>query len=186
MTMGQRVWSQNANRIYHTAMKIFLCGFTGSGKTTLFKRIVQNSENIQALELDDLVKSELGIKGETLGDTIRRVGMEGFRETERKLLNQQFSYTSDLLIGLGGGSLSEESIKKIETDKDSKLIWVKTDFETCWNRIAGDENRPLVVKGRAYLEELYKQREQLYKKASISLESEAQNNIFSFKDLTQN
>ena len=58
----------------------------GSGKTTLFETIKSKCPEILCLDLDDLIKDKLAEDQETLGDAIRRVGWEQFRETEENLL----------------------------------------------------------------------------------------------------
>lgn len=160
-----------------------LCGFMGSGKTTIFKRLMENSPKVSGFDLDDLVQEKISLDGEDLGQAIERVGFEEFRLVERALLIEKLKEQGNVLISLGGGSLSPEVLEIISKDQDIKLIWLKTDFETCWERISGSKNRPLVKKGKDFLKKLFLERESIYCSADIVLNIEAQQRITCFEEL---
>jgi shikimate kinase len=164
-------------------MKILLCGFMGSGKTTIYKRIMRNSSGVLGIDLDDLVQAELAKNGESLGAAIKRVGWKKFRETEQSLLFQKLKTEGSMLVSLGGGSLSHEALKFISDTKEVRLVWLKTDFETCWARISASSERPLVKKGKEALMHLFQERELLYSAASLILDSEQQERVLSFEEL---
>lgn len=155
----------------------------GSGKTTIFKRVMENSPGLFGIDLDELIKSEISEGQEDLGQAIERVGWEKFRETERSLLLESLEGNGNSLISLGGGSLSPEVIELISTSKDVKLVWIKTDFETCWERISKETHRPLVGLGKESLKTLFLEREKLYSAASLVLNSNDQRSLSTFEEL---
>tara|TARA_Y100000590_G_scaffold459130_1_gene615432 strand:+ start:78541 stop:79044 length:504 start_codon:yes stop_codon:yes gene_type:complete len=167
-------------------MKILLCGFMGSGKTTLFERIKSKSPEVSCKDLDQLIEEKLAEPDETLGDVIGRVGWEKFREVEESLLYQELSFDGNLLISLGGGSLTPRLVDEIDTNPEVRLIWLDTDFETCWSRVSDDAGRPLVAKGKDFLKNLYNERKPLYERASIHLNPHQQGLISNFQQLIEN
>lgn len=155
----------------------------GSGKTTIFKRVMENTPKLIGFDLDELVKEEISEGLEDLGQAIERVGFEKFRKVEKDLLLQKLKESGNALISLGGGSLSSEVIAEIENSEGIKLVWVDTDFETCWERISKESHRPLVKKGRAALESLFQERVSIYRQASLTLNSEEQGRVSKFEEL---
>lgn len=155
----------------------------GSGKTTIFKRLMENSPKVLGFDLDNLVQEKISLDGEDLGQAIERIGFEEFRLVESHLLTEKLKEQGDCLISLGGGSLSPEILELISKDKGAKLVWVKTDFETCWERISGSTERPLVKKGKEALKQLFEEREAIYCSANIALEIEAQQRVSNFEEL---
>tara|TARA_Y100000780_G_scaffold232594_1_gene268661 strand:+ start:330100 stop:330570 length:471 start_codon:yes stop_codon:yes gene_type:complete len=144
-------------------MNYFLCGFSGAGKSQYLKEL-SNSEqykNYQFYDLDDYIFSSLtGYSG--LGEAIEDKGWEWFRSTEQSKLMELLN-RENVWVALGGGTLTQDLVKKLKSYENIKGFWLNTDFETCWSRIEGDTNRPLVKKGKQALRELYLEREPLYK-----------------------
>lgn len=167
-------------------MKILLCGFMGSGKTTLFERIKSNSPEVKCQDLDHVVRDELAQGDESLGDAINRLGWEKFREVENSQLNQLLKSDGDLLLSLGGGSLTPRVCDEIDMDPEVKLVWLETDFETCWDRVKDGAERPLVAKGKEFLQNLYNERKPLYQRAVVHLNPHEQERITLFQHLNQN
>ncbi len=137
-------------------MKIFLCGFSGAGKTTLLSELKGEKflKDFAFIDLDNYIEQEYA-EGLELGDFIRLNGMEYFRGLELEAL-KKLSKREHIIVALGGGALNEATINLLQSDW--KGIFLNIDFETCWNRIQGDENRPLVMGGRGKLESLYEER----------------------------
>ena len=144
-------------------MNYFLCGFSGAGKSQYLKELRESEQykNYLFFDLDDYIFSKLhGYSG--LGEAIEDKGWEWFRSTEQDCLMELFD-KENVWVALGGGTLNNELIKKLKNMNSIKGFWLNTDFETCWGRIEGDSNRPLVKRGKQALRELYLEREPLYK-----------------------
>lgn len=158
----------------------------GSGKTTLFERVKSNCPEVKCIDLDHLLHEKLAEGEESLGDAIRRVGWDSFREAENKMLYQELNSDGDVLLSLGGGSLTPGVVDEIDKNPKMKLVWLETGFDTCWSRVSKDKNRPLVAKGKDFLNNLYNERKDLYSRASIQLNTEDQKKIRLFQQLIQN
>ena len=143
-------------------MKIFLCGFSGAGKSTLLNRLKEEKslKGFCFVDLDKFIEQEHA-KGLELGDFIRNYGLEHFRGLEQKAL-KELTKENNLIVALGGGALNEATISFLESDWHG--IFFDIDFETCWKRIQGDSNRPLVNLGKENLQSLYMERLKLYKR----------------------
>lgn len=143
-------------------MKYFICGFSGAGKSTLLKKIKESGEYKDYLfvDLDQLILSQ-NDGFNSLGDLIESKGWEWFRAAERDTLKNLLA-SSNIWISLGGGTMTLELANELKSRKDVKGYWLDTDFDTCWQRIQSDKNRPLVKEGRDHLKHLYDERWELY------------------------
>lgn len=139
---------------------IFLCGFMGCGKTTIGKRL-SSKYDLSFIDLDDyIVQKEkmtvpqiFSLKGEPY---FRKAEAEALRETAEK-------YN---VIATGGGTILNEVSAKTAADIGI-TIFIDTDFETCYERIKNDANRPLAVNNsKDRLMEIYNERRSVYIKNS--------------------
>ncbi|MEX0798862.1 MAG: shikimate kinase [Bacteriovoracaceae bacterium] len=144
-------------------MKYFICGFSGAGKTTLLNRIKSSGKYPGHLfvDLDLFILTQH--QSSSLGDLIEEKGWDWFRRAEKETLENLLK-SPDIWIALGGGTLDQELALSLERDKEVKGYWLDTDFETCWQRIQNDRNRPLVLRGKRELKALYDQRRGFYQK----------------------
>lgn len=143
-------------------MKYFLCGFSGSGKSTLLQKIQASEEypGYLFVDLDDYVLSQ-NPEFNSLGELIELKGWEWFRNTEKQTLSDLLK-SPNIWIALGGGTLDAELVGILNQRGDVKGYWLDVDFETCWQRIQNDQNRPLVQRGKSHLKNLYAQRLSLF------------------------
>lgn len=160
----------------------------GSGKTYLLNKLKQSHvkelNNIDFFDLDEeVISSDCNyLDIETM---VKARGWNYFRELEKKTLIDLISNhkKTHMLISLGGGALSGQSLKYINENENIKLIFLSTPFEVCWKRICMDDYRPLVKKGKTEVEKLYKIRLSLYQNAQIYIDLKEQNNISQIDDL---
>lgn len=147
---------------------ILVWGFMGCGKSTLIEQL-----GSQGLDLDHLIAHGVGVSSSHLGEYIQRVGLERFREIEKKALElcikEMIDDHPEKVLALGGGALDVVSWELIKKWPKLRTVWLKLDFEQCWQRIQGDSNRPLVAQGKEALLALYERREPWYQKAQIIL-----------------
>jgi shikimate kinase len=140
-------------------MKYFICGFMGAGKSTLLGELSGKVKSeFELIDLDDLIFKEHGGQFKNLGMYIESIGLDHFRALEFSAL-MNLSLKDNVVVALGGGSLTEQSMALLVGWKG---FWLNTDFETCWSRISEDTNRPLVKLGKSNLSELYTQRALVY------------------------
>ncbi len=166
-------------------MKLFLCGFSGAGKTTLAEKL-SSSDSFGVFDLDEEIFNRMGSGHDHLGDYIEEIGLDEFRKDEIdmiKVLHQNFK--DNYLIVLGGGAIESPEILEHIKNINGKLIYISTDFETCYSRLQNENDRPLMKKGKVYMKELYDKRLPIYKQsADVELSDSQVANLFKIADLT--
>ncbi len=135
-------------------MKVIIGGFTGSGKTTVYKKLRELGKD----QLFDLDHEFFAFNGQSPNEMIREKGMESFRKAESQLLFQLMRTESKYMIFLGGGTLSPEVARSIESEREVKTFWLQREFEKCWDTIKNDGERPIVDLGRDECLKLYTER----------------------------
>lgn len=80
-------------------IRLFLCGYMGSGKTTLGKSL-SHEMNLTFIDLDNFIEAR---QHKTVKEIFAEVGEAGFREIEHKSLVEVADY-EDVVISLGGGT----------------------------------------------------------------------------------
>ena len=165
-------------------MNILVCGFMGSGKTTFVEGLQANSMGFITYDLDQCVSEHLGISHLELGEWINKNTLRKFREVEMQVLSVLLSQKTLKIIALGGGTPEAADFWKIKDQ--SKLVFLDVPFETCFNRIKNDSNRPLTALGVEGLLELYQKRLPLYKKADLILSESQIKEIEGLESLVHN
>jgi shikimate kinase len=163
--------------------KLFLCGFSGAGKTTLGDKLSKSAE-FQVLDLDEEIFNRMGSGHDHLGEYIEEIGLEEFRRDEidmLRLLDQNFK--ENYLIILGGGALETEQVRDFIKSVDGTLIHLKASFDECWKRLKSTGDRPLVKKGQDFMSQLFEDRQKLYNEAKLELSQEQAGEIQSIEDL---
>ncbi len=172
-------------------MVILICGFMGAGKTTFLSQLEKNSsEKNLYLDLDQVLVEKHSGQFENLSQLIGHFGWEQFRELEFETLVNLVELNGeksdrDLIVALGGGSLNIPLLSLIKKDQAIFLVWLKTSFNICLERIEGDQLRPLAKKGANGLEKLYLEREKLYRKADYCLTASDQGMVWTVKKLKE-
>jgi shikimate kinase len=136
-------------------MKYFICGFMGAGKSTVLDDLKGDERffGYSFYDLDSEIAKKFNVDISVLGDLIAQKGFEWFRAVELEVFQDILRLEEKVWIALGGGSLSNPEFFKLA--KSIKGYWLNTDFETCLNRMQGDQNRPLASLSKDKLKELY-------------------------------
>ena len=146
------------------AYRILLCGFMGSGKTSIGQAL--------AFRLRwDFVDTDLMIEKrqkKSIPQIFQQQGEEAFRQMEAetaKILGRR----KRVVISTGGGFMTRpetiEALKKSSGGFDS-VVFLDCSFETCYQRIRVSD-RPLVRQNtREGLREIFDRRRELYLKAA--------------------
>ncbi len=158
-------------------MIIFLCGFSGAGKTHLLKTLKLNCANISwfFVDLDDeIIKNQES----SISEIVARDGFDCFRKLETFYLKKiiDSSDKENCVVALGGGTL-EFNMELIKGEVESKMVWLNVPFDECFERISGDNSRPLVSLGKKELAKIYTKRCENFKKADLVLSSVQIRNI---------
>ena len=140
-------------------MNYFICGFTGAGKTTLLKgwSLDPCLTKYSFIDLDTYIHQKFSTYC-SLGDLIRDKGFDFFRDQELMAL-KELAANDQQIVSLGGGTLRPETLEVL---KGWSGFWLNTDFETCYQRIQNDKNRPLSDRSKEELFQLYHERSQIY------------------------
>ncbi len=168
-------------------MKILLCGFTGAGKSTFLKQFQGNSEGFDCIDLDHALALDLGLTPERLGEWIVQNGFPLFRDKEKTKLKTLLGHSQNMIIALGGGTLTPDVIALIEKTPACQIVFLDTPYELCRDRILGDSNRPLSNLPEEELKKLYESRREIYRDlADLTLSPENVKEIVSLQALVHN
>lgn len=141
-------------------MAVFLCGFMGCGKSTI-SAVLSKSMGVSCCDTDALIVKKEGM---SIPEIFEKKGEKYFREAETKVVEELGSYKG--VVACGGGLMLSDINSEIAR-KNGVVVFLDTPFETCYERISGDKNRPIAVsKTRDELKALYDERYEKYLKNS--------------------
>lgn len=156
---------------------IFLCGFMGTGKSTIGHRLAEELQR-PFLDLDDRITEKAG---KAIPQIFADSGEQRFRTIERKAL-LEIIRDYEGVVALGGGSLQNQHLLD-HLKLSGLLVFLKTPISVILNRISEDKNRPLLLdqngnpKDHATLKNelslLYEDRLSLYEQAVITIEMDS-------------
>ncbi|HKK46105.1 MAG TPA: shikimate kinase [Balneolaceae bacterium] len=152
---------------------IFLCGFMGSGKSTVGRILAENLER-PFLDLDDKI---VDISGKEIPAIFEQEGEAEFRAIERRALLET-ARKFEGIVALGGGSLqSQHMVDHLKLK--GLLVFIETPISVILSRISEDKNRPLLLNEhgdpkkkeilKQQLQALYNERLPLYQQAVIKV-----------------
>lgn len=142
---------------------IILIGFMGAGKSTIGRRLSQNSGYL-FVDTDEMIEKE---QQETISHIFATKGELYFRDLETRMLKDLSLRTERMIIAVGGGlpmrAENRELMKELGT-----VIYLKAETDTLVRRLSGDTKRPKIQGGniRKKIEDLMSQREEIYKEAA--------------------
>jgi len=142
-------------------MLITLCGFMGSGKTTVGK-VLADALGCPFLDLDGLIVEKAG---KSIPDIFAQDGEAAFRQLEAKLLRQTVAKYGEntAVLSLGGGAVIAPASSDLLHGK-TVCIYLRAALETILQRLEGQtEGRPLAD---ASLAGRLAEREPLYEKTA--------------------
>ncbi|KAA0258395.1 shikimate kinase [Deferribacter autotrophicus] len=120
-------------------MNIYLIGFMGTGKTTVGK-ILAEKLGRKFYDLDELIERKAG---KSIRDIFIDDGEEHFRKIETEVL-KEVAGGKGYIIATGGGLLTTEG--NYEVMKESGvIITLAASAESIYERLKGDESRPLLM-----------------------------------------
>lgn len=141
---------------------LFLIGFMGSGKSTIAAELSRMLHR-PVLEMDEEIEKREGM---SIPAIFSEHGEAYFRQLETDLLKETSALGGFLVSCGGGAAMREENVREM---KKSGIIVLLTALpETILERVADDENRPL-LKGRkntADIEALIEKRRPAYEAAA--------------------
>ena len=136
----------------------------GCGKSTVGK-IVARGLKFTFIDVDALIEAKLKMK---ITDIFKTFGEEFFREVERNEIVNLLEKEENLVLSVGGGAPAYKNTMEIMNSL-SITVFINVPFETLWQRIKNSSERPLVQKGKEFLEHLYRQRLPFTKRQKLPL-----------------
>ena len=135
---------------------VYLCGFMGCGKSTIGK-ILARKCGCGFFDMDDYIVEREGMK---IPQIFAEKGEKYFRDTETEAIRELAQKSG--VIACGGGAMLKKENAEIANESGT-VVYIDVPFETCYSRISGDTNRPLVMNNtKDGLEEIYKNRVSVY------------------------
>ena len=142
-------------------MLITLCGFMGSGKTTVGK-VLADFLGCPFMDLDDLVVKKAG---KPIPEIFDHDGEEAFRKTEASVLRSTVEKyaESTAVLALGGGAVMTPASAAL-LQNSTVCIYLKASLDILLQRLDGETaGRPLAD---GYLAERLAEREPVYEKTA--------------------
>ncbi len=140
---------------------IVLCGFMGSGKTTIGRKVAR-AIGCEFIDADHYLEAREQRK---ISDIFAEDGEEAFRDIETDCA-RELSEKTNCVISLGGGAvLRQENVELYK--KNGILIHLNTPYYRIVQNLSRDTSRPL-LKGdkEKQTRMLYQRRKEIYKKAA--------------------
>ena len=141
----------------------------GSGKSTVGE-VLAKLLDCNFIDLDRYIEEKYK---KSISLIFSEKGEEYFRNIESEALYEISNTEMTLVISTGGGVVLSESNWNV-MNSNGKTVYLEAGLETIWERIKGDESRPLLnvkdPKGEA--EKLLASRIQLYKKSDFTVNTD--------------
>lgn len=164
------------------AGNIFLVGLMGAGKTTVGKLLARRL-NKSFVDADHELEKRTGASVPLIFEL---EGEVGFRRREALLL-KELVLRQNIVLATGGGVILAAENRRLLSDHGI-VIYLNTKVPELWQRTRHDKKRPLLRTSnpRAKLEELFCERDPLYRKiADVIVDSSATNVHALLQDLEQ-
>ena len=145
---------------------LILCGFMGSGKTTLGLELAKKL-NMPLIDTDAEIVKRQGVE---ISEIFATRGEAYFRSLETELI-KELSEKEGLIISLGGG-LAAQSQNHPYLKQAGTLLLLDPGCDETLRRITGDKTRPLAAGGEADIIARYNARKPIYESvADIVIDS---------------
>ena len=164
-------------------MNIVLCGFMGSGKTTI-GRLLKEKLKMPLVDIDEMIESDTGL---TISQIFEKFGEDGFRKIECDTVKKA-SEMKNTIISTGGGSvLNPDNVTTLKST--GKIFFLDVTPETVLKRLDGNPTRPLLQrpdKEKAVRELLNARRDKYIFAADYVVKSANESPMIATKEIISN
>lgn len=146
---------------------VALVGFMGSGKTTVARSLAKHL-GYQLVSTDAMIVEREGVP---IAEIFHTKGEPYFRGLEKDIITQ-LGQKESLVIDCGGGIvLQQENVDRLRSS--GIVVYLKATVDVLYERTRHSKERPLlnVEDPRAKIKELLAQRECLYQKADMTVDT---------------
>lgn len=150
-------------------MRVYLIGYMGCGKSRL-GRFLSEHMGLQFIDMDDYIEER---NYKTVPQLFADYGEDGFRERERKALEELSEFT-DVVIATGGGApCFFDNIDLM--NKTGKTVFLNIDPAILADRLMNSKTERPLIKGKtreelvAFIDETLKKRKQFYSQAQFEI-----------------
>ena len=161
----RRMYGQMARKRLHDKYhkrSIALCGFMGSGKTTIGRKLARLT-GLEFIDADQYLEAQ---EGKKISDIFAEKGEAYFRDRETAYI-QELSQRDGIVLSLGGGAvLRQENVDAVR--KTGLLIHLNTPYYRILKNLSYSNTRPLLDKPdkQAETRRLYNARKGIYHRVS--------------------
>lgn len=151
---------------------IILVGLMGAGKTTVGKLLARHL-NKTFIDSDHEIEHRTGVKIPLIFEL---EGEAGFRDREAAVI-AELCQQRNIVLATGGGAVLREENRRC-LGNSGTVIYLRAQVADLWQRTRHDKNRPLLqtANPQAKLQELFTQRDPLYREvADIVMDTGDQN-----------
>lgn len=123
-------------------MIIVLCGYMGSGKSLIGRKLA-NELGFSFQDLDDEIEKEEKMK---ISQIFSEKGEIAFRKIEIDVLERRLKSEKNLVLALGGGTpCYGNNLETIKSNPDTHMIYLKVNLDTLTQRLFSERaKRPLL------------------------------------------
>ncbi len=154
------------------AMKLFLIGYMGCGKSSLGRKLAKRAD-YEFVDMDSVIEQR---EGAAVSDIFHYAGEEYFRQKERAIIEEIGAMTGDYVVSTGGGVPTwEDNMERMNTL--GQTVYLRRTAEQIASRLSphGRQKRPKLrgLNDEELVEFMTKnmaEREPFYSKATHSIE----------------
>ncbi len=158
-------------------MNLILIGYRGTGKSVV-ARILEEKLGMETISMDARIVEKAGM---SIPEIVEKYGWNRFREMETEVA-KELAGRENIIIDTGGGVI--ERLENIEALKaDGAIFWLKASPKVIESRIQTSVDRPALIEGKTFLEEIEEVLERRTSKYKASAHHEIDTDEISTKEV---
>jgi len=129
-------------------MNIVLIGYRGTGKTVVGELLAARL-GMTYMGMDAQIVKKAGMP---IPEIVEKSGWPGFRDMESEVA-RELAGLDNLIIDTGGGVIERpENIEALKTN--ARIFWLKASVDAIVSRIQDDTQRPALIAGKTFTQEV--------------------------------
>jgi shikimate kinase len=137
--------TQRNQQLITIGQGIIIVGGSGAGKTTLAKHLA-HILGLPFIDSDNLIEKK---NNNNIANIFAYHGETGFRFIEEKVIYDCIKSPS--IISLGAGAWENANTRQAVRRSEFATLWLDESPVIAWNRVVGDQSRPLVTTYNQFL-----------------------------------